>query len=134
MASISDYAENLYVNATFGNTTFTRPATFYIAMYTAAPSDSGGGTEVVGGAYARQAVVTGASSRWAAAVGGLTENLDLITFPTPTANWGTLTHSALFDALTGGNMWFHSAMATPVVVNTGTVFRFGIGEYEIAFQ
>ena len=32
----------------------TRKKTLYVGLYTVAPSDTGGGTEVSGGAYARQ--------------------------------------------------------------------------------
>lgn len=106
MSAISNYLEDALINHIFRNTDFTRPANIHVALFTAAPTDAGGGTEVSGGAYARQAVATGASSAWAAASGGATENSSAITFPTATANWGEILAAALFDAASAGNMLF----------------------------
>lgn len=133
MAAVSDYLEVALLNHIFGNTTFTRPANIYIALFTAAPSDSGGGTEVSGGSYARQAVPTGASSGWATAsgTGGATENSGAITFPTATANWGTITHVGLFDASTAGNLLFHGALTASKQIDTGDVFQFAAGALDI---
>lgn len=92
----------------------------FIALFTAAPSDSGGGTEVTGGAYARVAVAP-ADANWtgASATDGLTDNAADITFPAPTANWGSITHFAIMDRLTGGNYLFHGALGTAKTVNNG---------------
>jgi hypothetical protein len=134
MAAISDYLENALVNHIFRNTDFTRPANIYAALFTAAPSDSGGGTEVSGGSYARVAIATGASSAWDAASGGATANTSVVTFPTATADWGTVTHVGFFDASTAGNLLFHGALASSKVVNDGDIFRFNAGEIDIALQ
>jgi hypothetical protein len=132
MSALSDYLENALINHIFRNTDFTRPANIYVALFTAAPSDSGGGTEVSGGSYARQAVVTGASSGWAAASGGATENSATITFPTATASWGTITHVALFDASSGGNMLFHGALAVSKAIGSGDIFRINAGDLDLS--
>jgi hypothetical protein len=132
MSALSDYLENALINHIFRNTDFTRPANIYVALFTAAPSDSGGGTEVSGGSYARQAVVTGASSGWAAAAGGATENSATITFPTATASWGTITHVALFDASSGGNMLFHGALAVSKAIGSGDIFRINAGDLDLS--
>jgi len=112
MSAISDYLEDALINHIFRNTDFTRPANIYVAAFTVAPSDAGGGTEVTGGAYARQAVATGASSGWTASSGGNTDNNAVITYPTATANWGTVVAIGLFDALTVGNMLFWGFLST----------------------
>ena len=52
MAAFSDYLENKVLGHVFGGTAYTAPTTLYVALYTVAPSDTGGGTEVSGGAYA----------------------------------------------------------------------------------
>lgn len=132
MAAISDYLENALINHIFRNADFTRPANIYVALFTAAPSDSGGGTEVSGGSYARQAIATGASSGWDAASGGATANTGILTFPTASANWGTITHAALFDAATSGNMLFHGALAASKLIETGDIFRFPAGDIDVS--
>lgn len=134
MSAISDYLENALINHIFRNTDYTRPANIYVALFTAAPNDAGGGTEVSGGSYARVAVATGASSAWDAASGGATANTGVTTFPTATADWGTITHMALFDASSGGNMLFHGALTSNKVVNNGDIFRFNAGELDVALQ
>lgn len=131
MSALSDYLENALIDHIFRNSTFSRPANIYIALFTAAPSDSGGGTEVSGGSYARQAVATGASSGWDAASGGATANTSTVTFPTATANWGTITHIGLFDASSAGNLLFHGALTASKVVNSGDIFRINAGDLDI---
>jgi len=46
MAALSDYAEKLLLDYSMTTGSVTRPTAWYVALYTAAPSDSGGGTEV----------------------------------------------------------------------------------------
>ena len=53
MSSFSDYTENLVLTWLFTNSSATRPTAWYVGLFTAAPSDTGGGTEVTGNAYAR---------------------------------------------------------------------------------
>jgi len=131
MSALSDYLENALINHIFRNTDYSRPANIYVALFTAAPNDAGGGTEVSGGSYARQAIATGASSAWAAAGGGATENTSTLTFPTATANWGTITHVGLFDASTSGNLLFHGALAASQTINSGNIFRFNAGDLDV---
>ena len=103
--------------------------TVYVALLTAAPSDSGGGTEVSGGSYARVAV-TASMANWAgtqssgsttASTGtsGTTSNNSTITFPAPTANWGTVTYFAVYDQATGGNLIYWAALTTSKTINNG---------------
>ena len=102
---------------------------FYMGLFTATPSDTGGGTEVTGGAYARVPVPT-SLAQWAgtqaalsstASTGstGTTSNNAQITFPAPTANWGTLTSFGIFDKVTGGNLLFWSPLNNNKTVNNG---------------
>lgn len=132
MAALSDYLEQAILNSIFRNTAFpAEPANVYIALYTAAPSDSGGGTEVAGNGYARVAVST--TGGWSApGVGGLTDNIADITFPTASGgNWGTITHVAILDASSGGNFLFHGALSASKVVNDGDVFKFLAGALDV---
>ncbi len=128
MGSFTDYLENALINHILRNTTYTSPTTIYVGLFTAAPSDSGGGTEVSGGGYARQAATFSAPSA------GATSNAADITFPTATANWGTITHVALFDAATGGNMLFWGALTTSKAVNTGDVLKILAGDLDVTLD
>lgn len=139
MAAMSDFLENKLIDFLFraqalgitGATAAagTGPATLYVALLTAAPSDTGGGTEVTGGSYARVSV-TSALANWAgtqaaasttasSGTGGTTSNNAAITFPAPTANWGTVTHFAIYDASSAGNLLIWAALTTSKTVNNG---------------
>jgi len=129
--SKSNYAENVILNHRYGGPDYVRPATFYIALFTAAPNDAGGGTEVAGGSYAR-AAVTNDATNFPAAVGGVKSNAVAVPFAQATAAWGTLTHGAIFDALVGGNLLDWGALGTPRTINTGDQFVLGIGDIRIS--
>jgi len=116
MAAASDYAENLQLTWILTNNTATRPSARYIALYTAAPSDTGGGTEVAGGSYARQVVTFSVT-------GNTASNSGTITFPTATASWGTVNWVGIFDAVTGGNLLYWGQTTTGKIINTGDTFQ-----------
>jgi len=129
MSAFSDYLENKLTDLIFRAQSFTAPATIYVALFTAAPSDSGGGTEVSGGSYARVAITTSLAN-WAgtqsagstaasSGTGGASSNNGAITFPTPSANWGVITHFGIFDASSGGNLLVHGALTASKTVNNG---------------
>lgn len=118
MGSKSDFAENTVLNLFLGAGAYTPPATLYAALFTVSPTDAGGGTEVSGGSYARVAV-TNNTTNWPAASGGSKSNGTQITFPTPTANWGTIVAFGLFDAATAGNLLYWGAISPSKTVNNG---------------
>lgn len=127
MSSFSDYAENKVAELIVGKTAFSTP-TCYLALYTAAPSDSGGGTEVTGGSYARKSTAAG---DWTTASGGVISNATVITFVTPSASWGTVTHFAGYDASTVGNELFWAPLTSSQAVGTGNTVSFAIGALTI---
>lgn len=135
MSAMSDYLEVEIRKHIFRTGSFTKPTVLAIALFTAAPSDSGGGTEVSGGSYARVAR-NPLDANWAGAssTNGETSNVAAVVFPAPTANWGTVTHFAIFDATTAGNLLFHGALTTPRVINNGDAApEFAAGTLQITF-
>jgi len=129
MAAMSDYLENKIVDWLLRAQAFTPPASVFVGLLTAAPSDTGGGTEVTGGSYARVSV-TGSLANWAGTQGagttvastgtsGTTSNNAAITFPAPTANWGTVTHFGVYDASTAGNLLFYAPLTVSKTINNG---------------
>jgi len=120
MAAMSDYLEGEIIKHIFRTGSFTKPTVLAIGLLTAAPSDTGGGTEVTGGSYARVSV-NPLDANWAAIVGnnGTTSNVSAVTFPAPTANWGTITHFGIYDAASAGNLLFYGALTTSKTVNNG---------------
>lgn len=131
MASMSDFLEAQILNTLFRTAAAYKPAGIYVALYTAAPSDAGGGTEVSGGSYAR-VQITQADAQWTApTAGGLIENVNAVTFPTATANWGTCTHFGIFDAAAAGNLLVWAPLGVARTVNSGDTARFNAGDIEI---
>lgn len=129
MAALSNFLENKLIDQLFRGQTFTFPTTVYVGLFTAAPSDTGGGTEVSGGSYARVSVASSLAN-WAgtqsagstsasSGTSGTTSNNIAITFPEPTATWGVITHVGIFDAATTGNLLIHGALTIPKTVNNG---------------
>jgi hypothetical protein len=114
MSSKSDYLENNVINHFLRNGSVTSPTTVYVALYTVDPSDAGGGTEVSGGSYAREAVTFSIPS------GGATSNSSLITFTTATASWGTITAFGIFDQLSGGNLLYWGQITDKLIDNGDT--------------
>lgn len=111
--------ENFYLDAALGTGhTVNFPNTVYVALFTAAPNDAGGGTEVSGGAYARVAV-TNNSTNFPNASGGSKSNGTVITFPTASGSWGTVTHFAIMDASSGGNIIHYGAVAVSKAIASG---------------
>jgi hypothetical protein len=123
MAALSDFAEKLLLDWLMTTGTATRPTTWFLALYTAAPSDSGGGTEVTGNGYARQSIAFSA----AATPGGTTSNSASVSFTASGGNWGTITHVGIFTASTGGNLLWHGAMSASRVVNDTDTLTFAAG-------
>ena len=128
MPSMTDSLENELIDFLIRGQTYTPPANWYIGLLTAAPSDSAAGTEVTGGSYARVAVAS-SMANWAGTqgagttvastgTGGTTSNNNAITFPAPTANWGTVTNFGFYDAASGGTLKIHAALTTPRVINS----------------
>jgi hypothetical protein len=120
-AIASNYLENKLTDHIFRSATFAKPAALWIALFTSAPGEAGGGTEVAGGGYARVNLPP-LDSNWRPTQGGTggastgttgaTTNAVPITYAAPSANWGTVTHYGIFDAPTGGNLLFTDALST----------------------
>lgn len=133
----SDYLANKLVDLILRGTAYTWPATIYFALHKTTPANSGGGTEVSAGGYARVPLVpsltsllgtdgtTGASS----GTGGQVSNAAAITFGTPTADWGTVIAGGVYDASTSGNLLFWGAIPSLTVNNGGTPPSFAVGAF-----
>jgi|TARA_B100001939_G_C16891407_1_gene595584 hypothetical protein len=127
MAGFSDYLEDKVLDHVFGGSAYTAPSTLYVALYTVAPSDTGGGTEVSGGAYARQTAtfsVSGTNPTTAS-------NTAAIEYPTATADYGTVVAVGVFDASSSGNLLAYANLSTSKVVSSGDIFRFNTGDLDI---
>ena len=125
--SFSNTYETTVLQWTFTNGAVTRPTAWYLGLFTAAPGEAGGGTEVSGGGYVRKAVTFSVS-------GNLATNTAAIEFDVATADWGTITHVAVFDASTGGNQIAYATLTTSKTIATGDVLRVPAGDLDITLD
>jgi hypothetical protein len=128
MSAASDYLENEVLDHVLGNGAYTPAGTIYVGLWTADDGlESGTQTsECSGGAYARQTIT------FDAATGGSSDSAATVTFPAATSNWGTITHVALMDAASSGNVLFHGAVTTSKTIETGDTFQISAGNLTIS--
>jgi len=127
MSALSDHAENLILNFLMTSGTATRPTAWYVSLYTVAPSDAGGGTEVSGNGYSRQTVA------WdtATGTGGTTDNTGAVSFTATGGNFGTIVAIGIHDASSGGNLLWHGALSANKTVNDGDTLEFAAGAIDL---
>ncbi len=87
--------------------------------------------EPSGGSYARVAT---AGADWNVASGGAIANANDITFPEATDSWGTITHFALFDAASAGNMLAHGALSVSKSISSGDTAKFAAGDLDVTLD
>ena len=124
--NLSNYLENKILDHFLGTTTYTKPTTVYVALYTVTPSDAGGGTEATGGAYARQVAT------FTAAASGATSNASNIDFLSMPAS--TIVAIGVFDALTSGNLLVWGTLTSNKTLDAGDTLRIATGDLDITID
>ena len=127
MAALANYSEKLLLDFLMTSGSATRPTAWYVALYTAAPNDAGGGTELSGDGYTRQAVTLAAASSPA----GTTSNTNVPTFTANGGSWGTITHLGIWDASSSGNFLWHGALSASKTVADGDTIDFAAGNIDL---
>ena len=125
--SFTNFLETEIFDHVFAGAAYTAPTTKYIGLFTAAPGETGGGTEVSGSAYARQSMAFATS-------GDTTSNSAAVEFPTASGSWGTITHVGIFDALTSGNLMVYATLTASKAIASGDVFRVPSGDLDITLN
>ena len=133
MSALSDYLESGILNNIFrGATIPTLPANIYFALFTVAPTDAGGGTEVTGTGYAREAVARNVDTNFDAPASGATQNTNIIDFGTAGGSWGTVVAVGIFDADVAGNLLIHGAISPSKTIGDGDPVSYAAGAFDIA--
>jgi hypothetical protein len=125
MAALSNYAENEMLDHMLGTGSFTAPSNVFLSLWTSDPTDAGSGTELSGDGYARQDINFGAASS------GVATSSGVVTFPTATGSWGSITHIGIFDAVSSGNLLFHGALSASKTIGSGDVMQIANGAITI---
>ena len=125
--SFTNFLETEVLDHVFGGNAYTAPVTLYTGLYTASPSYTGGGTELSGDGYARQATAF-------TVTGNTASNTSAEEWATATGSWGTITHVGVFDASTGGNLMAYGTLTASKTIATGDVFRIPAGDLDITLD
>jgi hypothetical protein len=137
MSAASNYLENKLLDHTlrYSSAPYTGASTLYLALFNntsgnaATNLEAGTLTDEVttsSSAYSRKAVT------FAAASSGSSASSATVTFDTATASWGSITHIAVMDAETSGNVLFYGAVTTAKTIDTGDTFQVSSGNLTIA--
>ena len=131
MGSFSDYLENELLDHVFGKGSYT-PPTIYVALSTANPLDDGSGlAEPSGNGYAGSQT---SGTDWDAASSGFIDNAGAIEFNEATGSCGTITHFALMDAVSGGNLLVHGSLSMSKSIGTGDTAEFAAGDLDVSLD
>ena len=125
MAAMSNYLELKMLDHFLGTASTSAPANVFLSLWTSDPTDAGSGTELSGSAYVRMDI------NFAAASGGAASSNSTVTFPTATGSWGTITHIGIHDAVSSGNLLYHSALTASKAIASGDVFQVASGAITI---
>jgi len=127
---MSNWTEENVAKWMYGGTPSTKPAAWYLALFSGDPSEDGTANELTGGGYARQSFTP--------ALAGTPDfgisNTALITFPTATGNWSTITYVGIFSAVTAGSFYDYGTITTQRTVLTDGVLKFNAGELDIVYS
>ena len=129
LGAMSNFLEEAILNGTLRNITYSAPDNVYLALYTSNPTDSDTGTEVSGGAYARQQVnfTSPTQTEGRATV----ENDAELEFDIATEDWGTITHMGIRDSETDGNLLYYGELQNSKTIDQGDQFRVQAGDLVI---
>jgi hypothetical protein len=110
--ALSDYAENKLLDHLLGVAVFTPPVP-YLALLTSASTDAVSGTEIADTWYARKTVPFGPASI------GSSPNNTTVDFGIVANVAVDITHWAIFDAITAGNMLVYGDFSNPQIASPG---------------
>jgi hypothetical protein len=117
--SASDYLELKVLDHIFNKTAYTAATTFYLALCTTAPTDASTGSTIVEATYTGYARKSFVAADLNAASAGATTNANAITFAACTGGSSTVTHFAIVDASSAGNVLFWGALTSSLAVSNG---------------
>ena len=126
MSKMSNYLETALGNAVLRNTAYTPPAKVYISLHTADPGETGT-NEISAGTYARQEIA------FSVPTDGVFPSSAAVDFPVSTSNHGTITHFAIWDDVSAGNLLVYGELTTSRTYNTDQFLRVLAGELSVTF-
>lgn len=138
MSAMTDFLEAKIGDSLFNDDAWTIPST-NVALLTAAAGESTSGTEVSNSnAYVRVLVNNDGSTtpKWSTYTAGTYDNVEDITWPTATGNWGTVSDFKIADSIThsGGNDLIYGVLTSSKVVDNNDTFKFAAGDLDMTLD
>lgn len=112
-----------FLNQVMGNLFKTKetpalPSEYYIGLSSTAPNISGGNvSEPLSNSGYKRVKLENLSEP----ADGVITNEQAISFDESTANWGTMSHFVIYDALEAGNLLMYDTLSTPRNVEAATI-------------
>lgn len=129
MTALSNWAESQVIKWLMTNASVNRPTSWFVALHTADPGETGTTGELSGNGYSRQ------SATFTEDTNGLVDNDADITFgPNTTSNWGNVTHISVWDASTTGNCIAKGALSANVTINVNDSLKISAGALDISID
>jgi len=131
--SLTNYGEGKVLGHLFGGTTYAPLATWYVGLFSTAPTDSTAGTELSGSGYARASVTNNTTNFPAVTAGNpVVTGVDVTLFTSSGSH--TAAAMGLFDASTAGNLVAYDTFASPVTIVNLDVVRIVAGQLTISLD
>lgn len=136
MSAASSYTQDNIINALLRGVTFPLPTKTYVSLHTANPGPTGTNEVSTSNwpAYVRKDAEVGGAigSGWSASSSGQSQNAKQILYPSQNgAGAVTVTHYAIWDAATTGNLLAYAALTTSRTLQPGDVFVFDVNSLTV---
>lgn len=121
---ITTYAALRHLNFDFNGAAYSGPATWYVGFRQS-------GTELTGNGYARIAL-TADSTNWpTTATNVMANGVEFVTATASGGDWIQADEVALYDDITGGNLWYWDLLDAPFTLLETRFRTFAIGALQI---
>jgi len=135
MSGKGDFLSNELLDHVFGGVAnaFVPSTSLWVALFTAVPTPSGGGTEVAAGDYQR-VEFSSTTLVWGLASQTSVKNIIELVFAQATSAWGTIVGMALFEGSVknSGNLYYFASLTTAKAVLSGETAKFPTGDLTVA--
>ena len=129
MPNISTFLKDKLLDKAVGAINFTPSATLYIRLFSTVLTAAGAGTELANPSYAAKAIDNNLTV-FPLSAGGLKSNAVRFDFAVAAENWSVIRAVGLFDAATGGNLYFYDNLTTPLTISSGENLFFDVGDFD----
>lgn len=126
MSEMTKYLQEIIVDMILFDASFSPSPVIYVGLLSSLSSDGELYSEINGNGYARQVI------SFDAPTGGVSASSTTVTFPTPTADWGTVTHVGIFTAATGGNMLYYETLSFPITILEDSIVNITEGSLSVS--